>query len=63
MGDLPLPASQNKHEHAVATDTSTVTSLCKDTQCKDTFDVTTMPLATNHCVLAAVASLSKDVLV
>ena len=39
---------------------STVNSLCKDTRCKDNLNVRTTPLITNHCILTAVAPLSKD---
>ena len=42
---------------------STVTSLCKDTQCKDILDVRTTQLGTSYCVLTAVAPLNKDNLV
>ena len=39
---------------------SKVNSLCKDTRCKDKFDVRTTPLVTNHCILTAVVPLSTD---
>ena len=38
---------------------STGSSLCKDTQCKDILDVRTTQLVIVHCILFAVASLSK----
>ena len=39
---------------------STVSSLYKDTRCKDHFDARARQLTTKHCILIALVSLSKD---
>ena len=44
---------------------STVSSLCEDTQCKDNLDIRTTQLGTHCCILTAViplSSLTKDIL-
>ena len=40
----------------------TVTSLCKDTQCKD-IDARTAQVVTSHCILTAVGPPSKEILI
>ena len=41
----------------------TLTSLCKDTHFKDVLSIRKMQLVTNHCIVTAVAPLSKDSLI
>ena len=51
--DAELPALLERHK-------DTVTSLWKDTQCRDVLDIRTMQLGTNHCIVTAVVPPSKE---
>ena len=42
------------------TNGGTVTSLCKDTLCKDMLGARTAQSRSNHCMLTALEPLSKD---
>ena len=48
------------HKQFLCCNAGPINFLSNDTQCKHILDVRTRQLGTKHCILAAIAPLSKD---